>query len=209
MTRPQSQGTDQHAVEESSERAEEARAPLELNIDRPIALVGMMGAGKTSIGKRLAQALNLPFKDADAEIEAAAGKSVSDIFAEHGEAEFRRGERQVIARLVTSAGPHILATGGGAFMDAETRALLKAHALTIYLKADLDVLLKRVERRDNRPLLKNGDPRGTLARLLEERGPAYEEADVIIESNPGPHQVAVESALRAVRERFGETKARA
>jgi shikimate kinase len=200
-----STGNDDQAPEES-ERAAHLRALAgKLCVDRPIALVGMMGAGKTTVGKRLAAALGIPFKDADAEIEQAAGRSVSDIFAERGEAEFRRGERQVIARLVTTCGPHVLATGGGAFMDADTRALLKERAVTLYLKADLDTLLKRVERRDTRPLLRTGDPRETLTRLMGERGPAYEQAEIVVESQSGPHHATVEAALKALATKFGES----
>jgi shikimate kinase len=197
-------GNEEPAAPED-ERAAHLRAlAAKLSVDRPIALVGMMGAGKTTVGKRLAAVLGIPFKDADSEIEQAAGRSVSDIFAERGEAEFRRGERQVIARLITTCGPHVLATGGGAFMDAETRALLKERAVTLYLKAELDTLLKRVERRDTRPLLRNGDPRETLTRLMGERGPAYEQADIIVESQSGPHQATVEAALKALAQKFGE-----
>src|SRR5579863_1922789 len=123
---------------------------------RTVALVGLMGAGKTSIGKRLAQELHLPFIDADSEIEQAAGESVEDIFERHGEAFFRDGERRVIARILDGP-PHVLATGGGAFMDPSTRALLASRAIVVWLKADIEVLLARVARRNNRPLLKNGD----------------------------------------------------
>jgi shikimate kinase len=137
---------------------------------RTIALVGLMGAGKTTVGRRLAQALSLPFADADAEIAAAAGRSIDAIFAEHGECEFRRGERQVIARLL--AGPvHVLATGGGAFIDPRTRALMKERAISVWLKAPLDVLMKRVAKRDNRPLLKEDDPRAVMQRLMDDRYP--------------------------------------
>jgi shikimate kinase len=189
---------DEHAQDDHARSASLRDLAARLPMDRSIALVGMMGAGKTSIGKRLAAALGVAFRDADAEIEKAAGRSIAEIFAERGETEFRRGERKVIARLITCEPPHVLATGGGAFMDLETRALLKAQAVTIWLRAELDVLLHRVERRDHRPLLRAGDPRATLARLIAERHPIYAEADLAIDSNPGPHAVAVEAALRAL-----------
>lgn len=172
-----------------------------LVVTRPIVLVGLMGAGKSVIGRRLAIALRLPFKDADEEIELAAGCSVAEIFAKHGEPEFRRGERQVIARLLKT-GPHVLATGGGAFMDATTRALVRETAVSVWLKADLDVLMRRVERREGRPLLAAPDPRAVMARLMTERYPYYAEADVAVESGPGPHQAVVEAVLRAVRPFF-------
>ncbi|MGD9965848.1 MAG: shikimate kinase [Hyphomonadaceae bacterium] len=165
---------------------------------RTIALVGLMGAGKTTIGRRLAQALGLPFADADEAIVAAAGRSIEDIFAERGECEFRRGERQVIARLLDGA-PHVLATGGGAFIDAKTRALMQERAISIWLKAPLDVLMKRVTRRDHRPLLKEDDPRAVMQRLMDERNPIYAQADLIVETGAGPHNAAVSLILSALR----------
>lgn len=174
----------------------------ELGIDRPIALVGLMGAGKTTVGRRLAAALGMAFIDADEEIERAAGLSVPDIFARHGEAEFRRGERQVIARLLGRP-PHVLATGGGAFMDPETRALMKEKAISIWLKAPLEVLMRRVERREGRPLLKASDPQAVMARLMQERYPIYAEADLTVDSTNGPHSAAVAAVLAALRARAG------
>lgn len=169
---------------------------------RTIALVGLMGAGKTTIGRRLAAALDLPFADADDAIVAAAGRSIEDIFAERGECEFRRGERNVIARLL--AGPvHILATGGGAFIDPQTRALMKQRAISIWLKAPLDVLMRRVVKRDHRPLLKEDDPQAVMQRLIDERYPIYAEADLVIESSPGPHNAAVGAILDALRTHLG------
>ena len=165
---------------------------------RTIALVGLMGAGKTTVGRRLAKALSLPFADADAEIATAAGRSIDAIFAEHGECEFRRGERQVIARLL--AGPvHVLATGGGAFIDPRTRALMKERAISVWLKAPLDVLMKRVAKRDNRPLLKEDDPRAVMQRLMDDRYPIYAEADLTVETGIGPHNTAVSLILDALR----------
>jgi shikimate kinase len=185
---------------ESSETGD-AAATLALAMPkrgRTVALVGLMGAGKTTVGRRLAGALNLPFADADAEIVKAAGRTIEEIFAEHGECAFRRGERQVIARLL--GGPvHVLATGGGAFIDPRTRELMKERAISIWLKAPLDVLMKRVEKRDTRPLLKEDDPRAVMERLMAERYPIYAEADITIESAPGPHNAAVEKIIEALR----------
>ncbi len=178
-----------------------ADAPLDADSalrSRTLVLVGMMGAGKSSVGKRLAQALELPFKDADEEIERAAGLSIPDIFALRGEAEFREGERRVIARLLDDP-PHVLATGGGAFVNPETRALVKQKAVSIWLKADAEVLARRVGRKDNRPLLRDNDPRQVLTELLAAREPAYSQADLIIESKDGPHQHTVDAVLAALR----------
>ena len=171
-----------------------------MSLNRTVALVGMMGSGKTSIGKRLALRLGVPFKDADHEIEAAAGLTVAEIFARHGEPEFRAGERRVIARLLTEQ-PHVLATGGGAYMDAGTRATMKDRALTIWLRAPVDLLLARVGKRHNRPLLNNPDPRSTLERLLAQREPTYAEADVIFDSVDGPHTAAVDQVLAELKAR--------
>jgi shikimate kinase len=164
---------------------------------KTVALVGLMGAGKTSIGRRLAQRLGLPFVDADAEIEAAAGTSIEEIFLRHGEAAFRDGERRVIARLLDGP-PHVLATGGGAIMDPSTRALLRARAITVWLRADLDLMLARVARRNNRPLLKGGDPRAVLEALIAERYPVYAEADITVDSVDGPPEATLERVLAAL-----------
>jgi len=171
---------------------------------KTIALVGLMGAGKSSIGRRLGQALGLPFMDADAEIETAAGASIEEIFARDGEAAFRSGERRVIARLLDSP-IQVLATGGGAFMDAETRTLIRQRAISIWLKADLDVLMARVARRTNRPLLKGGDPRAVLARLIETRYPIYAEADITVESAEGPPEATLAKVMAALGEFLGAT----
>jgi shikimate kinase len=168
-----------------------------LVIDRPIVLVGLMGAGKTTIGRRLAAVLNLPFIDADEEIERAAGLPVSEIFARHGEPEFRRGERRVIERLLQGP-PHVLATGGGAFIDPDTRALVRQRAVSVWLRADIDVLMRRVEKRDTRPLLRAGDPRAVMERLMAERHPIYAEADITVDSNNLPHGAAVTQVLKAL-----------
>jgi len=162
-----------------------------------VALVGMMGAGKTSIGKRLAARLAVPFKDADHEIEAAAGLTVAEIFEKYGEPYFRDGERRVIARLLAEP-PHVLATGGGAYMDDTTRAAMKERAFTIWLNAPIDILLGRVKKRETRPLLKDGDMRATLERLMAVRGPVYAQADMMLESVDEPHGAAVEQIVAAL-----------
>jgi shikimate kinase len=161
---------------------------------RCLVLVGLMGAGKSTVGRRLGNALRLPFHDADQEIETAAGCSVSDFFERYGETAFRDGERKVIARLL--GGPrHVLATGGGAFMDPTTRALIKKQGLSIWLRADITLLMERVSKRPTRPLLKNGDPKATMERLMEERYPTYAEADITVDSNGGPHDTVVQQIL--------------
>jgi shikimate kinase len=165
---------------------------------RTIALVGLMGAGKSSVGRRLANTLGLPFRDADAEVEAAAARSIPDIFSDLGEPAFREGERRVIARLLDQP-PHVLATGGGAFMDPKTRELIKEKAISIWLKTDLDVLARRVGRKDNRPLLAGKDPLEVLKVQAETRYPAYAEADITVETGDAAHHVAVDQLLRALR----------
>jgi shikimate kinase len=164
---------------------------------RTIALVGLMGVGKSSVGRRLANALELPFRDADAEVEAAAGRSIPDIFADLGEPAFREGERRVIARLLDLP-PHVLATGGGAFMNPDTRALIKSKAISVWLKADLEVLARRVSRKDSRPLLKGKDPLAVLQDQAELRYPAYGEADVVVETGDAAHHVTVDHVIRAL-----------
>jgi shikimate kinase len=164
---------------------------------RSIVLVGMMGAGKSSIGRRLAGRLNIPFVDADAEIEEAASMSIADIFAVHGEPYFRAGEARVIARLLEH-GPQVLATGGGAFMNAQTRTTIRGKAVSVWLKADLDVLTRRLRRRNDRPLLKTEDPIETLSKLLVVRDPIYAEADVTVISRDVTHDVIVDEIVAAV-----------
>jgi len=166
---------------------------------RTIALVGLMGVGKSSVGRRLANALELPFCDADAEVEAAAGRSITDIFAELGEPAFREGERRVIARLLEQP-PHVLATGGGAFINPQTRALIKSKAISIWLKADLEVLARRVTRKDSRPLLAGRDPLEVLRAQAEVRYPAYGEADLVVETGDAAHHVTVEQVIQALRD---------
>ena len=164
---------------------------------RTITLVGLMGVGKSSVGRRLANALDLPFKDADVEIEAAAGRSIPDIFAEMGEPAFREGERRVITRLLEDP-PHVLATGGGAFITPETRALIKERSISVWLKADLEVLVRRVGRKDNRPLITGKDPLEVLTDLAAVRYPIYAEADVMVETGDTAHHVTVDQVIQAL-----------
>jgi shikimate kinase len=164
---------------------------------RTIALVGLMGVGKSSVGRRLANTLCVPFHDADAEVERAAGRSISDIFAELGEAVFREGERRVIARLLDQP-PHVLATGGGAFMNPETRGLIKASAVSVWLKTDLDILARRVARKNTRPLIADRDPMEVLAAQAEQRYPVYGQADVVVETGDAPHHQTVEQVIRTL-----------
>jgi shikimate kinase len=164
---------------------------------RPLALVGLMGAGKTSIGRRLAERLAVPFVDSDTEIEAAANASIAEIFERDGEPAFRAGERRVIARLLDN-GIQILATGGGAFIDPETRARIKAKAVVVWLRADIETLLRRVARKKTRPLLNAGDPREILGTLMERRYPIYAEADLVVDSDNASPQATVDALLRAL-----------
>lgn len=169
-------------------------------LDRSIVLVGLMGAGKTTIGRRLARRLDLPFFDADEEIEAAAGRTVSEIFSDFGEAAFRDGERKVIARLLSEGPRKVLALGGGAFMSEETRALVKGQALSIWLRAELETLMDRVSRRNTRPLLKTEDPRAVMADLMARRAPVYGEADLIVDVDGATHETTAARLLDALRE---------
>lgn len=171
--------------------------------DRVIVLVGLMGAGKTTVGRRLANRLDIPFVDADAEIEAAAGMTIPEIFAQHGEQHFREGERKVIARLLQQNGG-VLATGGGAFMDPETRAQIKRDGVSVWLRADVGLLLKRVARRNNRPLLKQGDPAEIMTRLRDERYPVYAQADITVDSTDAPHEEIVDAIITALQGYFSD-----
>jgi shikimate kinase len=164
---------------------------------RTIVLVGLMGAGKTKIGRRLAARLDLPFFDSDSEIEAAAGETIEEIFRNRGEAVFRDGERRVVARLMMRP-THVLATGGGAFMDPVTRAIIARRGVSVWLRAELDVLLARVLRRNNRPLLKERDPRAVLAELIERRYPVYAEADLVIDSGEMPAEQTTTRVIAAL-----------
>ncbi|MEE2969215.1 MAG: shikimate kinase [Pseudomonadota bacterium] len=163
-------------------------------IPRTLVLVGLMGAGKTCIGRELANRLGLPFVDADTEIETAAGCSIEDIFNMYGEVEFRAGERRVIARLMNDP-VHILATGGGAFLDTKTRELVREKGISIWLRASLDLLVDRVSRRTNRPLLKDGNQREILERLMEERYPTYEQADIVVDSGREPPEITADRVV--------------
>lgn len=174
-------------------------------LGRPIVLVGLMGAGKSCVGRRLAARLGVPFLDSDAEFEAAAGCTISDYFARYGEPAFREGERKVIARLMEGP-PCVLATGGGAFCDAETRARIKQGALSVWLRADLDLLVKRTSGRDHRPLLKTGDPREILGRLMDARYPLYAEADLIVDTTDEPPEVTVATVLERLADTVEQTR---
>lgn len=170
---------------------------------RPVVLVGLMGAGKTSVGKRLAETLGAPFVDSDDEVETAANMTIPEIFESLGEPAFREGERRVIGRLIDE-GPRIIATGGGAFMNAETRALVKARAVSIWLHAELDTLVERTSRKANRPLLARGDPRKILADLMAARHPVYAQADICVQSRADDrHEDVAARIIAALREQGG------
>jgi shikimate kinase len=188
-----SQDLDGNATHDASQEA----AIVAALGSRSVVLVGMMGAGKSSIGRRLATRLVIPFVDADSEIEIAAGMSVADIFAAYGEAHFRDGETRVIARLLES-GPQVLATGGGAFMNAETRGTIAVRGVSVWLKAEFEVLMRRIKRRQDRPLLKTDNPGDTLRALIAERYPIYAEADLTIQSREVPHEKIVDEIVEAL-----------
>jgi shikimate kinase len=180
-----------------SEEVSGKLSELARRLDRPIVLVGLMGAGKSTVGKRLAQRLALPFIDTDEAIEDAAGYSAAEIFERFGEQDFRDGERRLVARLV-DGDVRVIATGGGAFVDPRTRDLLNRKSITIWLDAPVEVLAERTGRRDTRPLLRGGDPKATLARLAAERRPAYAEAHIHVKSGNSAHRDVVESILTAL-----------
>jgi len=184
-------------VDDAARKSDEAISVAAALGSRTLVLVGLMGAGKTTVGRRLANRLGLPFVDADAEIEKAAGSSIADIFEEFGEAHFRDGEQRVILRLL-GEGPQVLATGGGAFMNSKTRDATSEKGISIWLKADLDVLMKRVSRRSHRPLLQNDDPEAVMKRLIDDRYPIYATADLEIDSKEGPHDAVVDKIVRAL-----------
>ena len=171
-------------------------------LDRPVVLVGLMGAGKSTVGRRLAKRLGLPFVDTDAAIQDAAGFSAAEVFERYGEADFRDGERRLVARLVDGE-VRVIATGGGVFVDPRTRKLLNERAITVWLDAPVDVLANRTSRRDTRPLLRNGDPRGTLERLAKDRGPSYAEAHIRVTSGEGAHGDVVDSIIEALESHLG------
>jgi shikimate kinase len=174
-------------------------AELARRIDRPLVLVGMMGVGKSSVGKRLSTMLHWPFVDADDEIEASARMTIPEIFETYGEDYFRDGERRVIARLLAEGcPPSVIATGGGAFVNEATRALILERGLAIWLDSDLDTLVDRTARKDNRPLLRGGDPREILGRLREERAPFYAKAPIHVVSTSGPHTHTLNRVLQGI-----------
>ena len=186
------------AVKNDNDAAVPSAAILAPLGHRSIVLVGMMGVGKSSVGRRLAARLGIPFVDADAEIEKAAGMSISDIFARHGEADFRSGEARVIARLL-DGGPQVLATGGGAIMNADTRTGIKSKGVSVWLAADFDVLMRRISKRKNdRPMLQTPDPEATLRQLLAEREPVYAQADITVQSREVPHDAIVNEIMTAL-----------
>lgn len=182
---------------ETAARSTRAKALVERLGGRPLILVGMMGAGKTTVGRRLAARLGRRFLDSDEEIEKAAQMTIPEIFAQRGEPEFRTGEMRVISRLLKE-NDLVLATGGGAFVNPETRALVKSGAVSVWLKADLDVLFERVSRRSNRPLLKTADPKGTLEKLIEDRYPIYAQADVTVMSRDVPQDSVAADVISAL-----------
>lgn len=173
-------------------------ADLVRRIDRPIVLVGMMGVGKSSVGKKLAALLGCPFVDADDEIEKAAQMTIPEIFDTYGESAFRDGERRVIARLVEQGAPKVIATGGGAFCNDETRALILDRTIPVWLDSDVDTLVERTARKDNRPLLRSGNPREILHRLREERKPFYAQAPIHVQSTSGPHSRTIAAVIEGI-----------
>jgi shikimate kinase len=186
------------ALQSGTAEQPSATAILSLLGSRSIVLVGIMGVGKSSIGRRLAARLGVPFVDADSEIEKAAGMSIADIFTRHGEADFRSGEARVIARLL-DGGPQVLATGGGAVMNADTRAAIKAKGVSIWLSAELDVLMRRInKRKTDRPMLQTADPAATLRELLVAREPVYAQADLTVQSREVPHDAIVSEIMTAL-----------
>lgn len=170
---------------------------MDKRLDRPVVLVGLMGVGKSTIGRRLAKRLGLPFVDSDSEIEGAAGLSAAEVFERYGEKDFRDGERRLVARLIEGE-VRVIATGGGAYVDPRTRELLNSRAITIWLDAPVDVLAERTARRDTRPLLRTADPKQTLERLSQERRPSYAEAHIHVRSGDGAHKDVVDTILRAL-----------
>ena len=179
---------------------------LAKRLDQPVVLVGLMGVGKSTVGRRLAKRLGLPFVDSDSAIEDAAGYTAAEVFERYGEQDFRDGERRLVARLIDGE-IRVIATGGGAYVDARTRQLLNERAITVWLDAPVDILAERTARRNTRPLLKNGDPKGTLQRLAEERRPSYEEAHIHVKSGDGAHKEVVDQILQALEEHLARRSA--
>ena len=179
---------------------------LTKRLDRPVVLVGLMGVGKSTVGRRLARRLGLDFVDSDSAIEDAAGYSPAEIFERYGEKDFRDGERRLVARLVEGQ-PRVIATGGGAFIDPRTRQLLNERAITVWLDAPVDILTERTSRRDTRAQLRQGDPTQTLARLSEERRPSYQEAHIHVKSGDGAHKEVVEAIVEALERHLAKRSA--
>jgi len=179
---------------------------LTQRLDRPVVLVGLMGVGKSTVGRRLAKRLDLPFVDSDSAIEDASGFSAAEVYERYGEADFRDGERRLVARLIEGE-VRVIATGGGAFVDSRTRQLLNERAITVWLDAPVDILTERTGRRDTRPLLRNGDRKGTLEKLSEQRRPAYEEAHIHVKSGDGAHRDVVESIVSALTDYLAQPPA--
>ena len=179
---------------------------LTRRLDRPVVLVGLMGVGKSTVGRRLAKRLGLPFVDSDSAIEDVAGYTAAEVFERYGEQDFRDGERRLVARLIDGE-VRVIATGGGAYVDARTRQLLNERAITVWLDAPVNILAERTARRDTRPLLKNGDPKGTLERLAEERRPSYQEAHIHVKSGDGAHKDVVEAIIQALEEHLSKRTA--
>jgi len=190
---------DSTVVQRNADRVNECRQA------KPIVIIGMMGAGKSTVGKRVAHFLNLEFVDSDDEIELAAGMPIPDIFETHGEEEFRAGETRVIARLLRTRPDAIISTGGGAFMDPATRANIADKAICVWLKADVELLFERVSRRNTRPLLHTADPFGTLKALVDERYPIYAEADVTVMSHEATHEQIASEIIAALAEHLSPT----
>lgn len=178
---------------------------LAKRLDRPVVLVGLMGVGKSTVGRRLARRLGLPFVDSDSAIEDAAGYTPAEMFERYGEADFRDGERRLVARLVEGE-IRVIATGGGAYIDPRTRQLLNERAITVWLDAPIDVLTERTSRRNTRAQLRNGDPKGTLQRLLHERRPSYEEAHIHVKSGEGAHKEVVDAIVRALEQHLSNQR---
>jgi shikimate kinase len=179
---------------------------LTRRLDRPVVLVGLMGVGKSTVGRRLAKRLGLPFVDSDSAIEDASGFSAAEVYERYGEADFRDGERRLVARLIEGE-VRVIATGGGAYVDSRTRQLLNERAITVWLDAPVDILAERTGRRDTRPLLRNGDRKGTLEKLSEQRRPAYEEAHIHVKSGDGAHRDVVDSIVSALNEYLAQPPA--
>jgi shikimate kinase len=179
---------------------------LAKRLDQPVVLVGLMGVGKSTVGRRLAKRLGLPFVDSDSEIEDAAGYTAAEMFERYGEQDFRDGERRLVARLIDGE-IRVIATGGGAYVDARTRQLLNERAITVWLDAPVDILAERTARRDTRPLLKNGNAKATLERLAEERRPSYEEAHIHVKSGDGAHRDVVDAIIQALEEHLAKRTA--